>query len=282
MIVDAHTHVWPRWPYQPPVPDDETRGSYENLLFSMDAAGVDRALVVNARITRSEDNNDYGARAVREHPDRFFHVVDLDGRWGPDYHQPGAADRLRALVDAYRPTGVSHYLAQENDGWLLSAEGAAFFRVAAENSLLVNFAAPPVWLSDIRRVAAEFPTVPILINHLGVVGLHPGGGEQALNLLLDSDDLPNLAVKVSGFYYGSDRPWDFPYPERMPVVRAFYDSWGPERMVWASDWPSVLPNMSYRQSLEVVREYANFLSPSDLEQVLGGTMVRLLTSIGRM
>lgn len=282
MIIDSHTHVWPRWPYEPPVPDDETRGSYDNLLFSMDAAGVDRALIVNARITRSEDNNDYGARAVREHSDRFFHIVDLDGRWGPDYHQPGAAARLRQLVDSYKPAGVSHYLAQENDGWLLSAEGTAFFEVAAENQMLVNFAAPPVWMADIRTVAARFASVPILVNHLGVVGLHPAGLDHALALVLDTEDLPNLAVKVSGFYYGTQRPWDFPYAERMAVVRAFYDTWGPGRMVWASDWPSVLPNMSYRQSLEVVREYANFLSASELELVLGGTMARLLTSIGRM
>jgi hypothetical protein len=31
-----------------------------------------------------------------------------------------------------------------------------------------------------------------------------------------------------------------------------------------------------------VREYANFLSPAELELVLGGNMARLLTSIGRM
>ncbi|HEX4443969.1 MAG TPA: amidohydrolase family protein [Galbitalea sp.] len=282
MIVDAHTHVWPRWPYEPPVPDDETRGSYENLLFQLDAAGVDRAVLVNARITRSEDNNDYGARAVREHPDRFFHVVDLDGRWGPDYHQPGAAGRLRALVDTYRPVGVSHYLAAQNDGWLRSPEGTAFFEVAAEHSLLVNFAAPPVWMPDLREVARSFPTVPLLVNHLGVVGLHPAGIDEALELVLDGGDLPNLLVKVSGYYYGAERPWDFPYADRMQIVRAFYESWGPARMIWASDWPSVLPHMSYRQSLEILREHADFLDPSDLDLILGDTLADILTARGRM
>lgn len=282
MIIDAHTHVWPRWPYEPVVPDDESRGSYENLLFQLDAAGVDRALVVNARITRSDDNNDYGAAAVAAHPDRFFHVVDIDGRWGPDYHRPGAAGRLRELVERFRPTGVSHYLAQQNDGWLLSAEGTAFFEVAAESSLVVNFAAPPVWMADLRAVARAFPSVPILVNHLGVVGLHPGGLEEAMELVLDHDDLPNLLVKVSGFYYGAERPWDYPYTERMDVVRAFYDSWGPARMIWASDWPSVLPNMSYRQSIEVVREHASFISPAELDLILGDNLAGILAERGRM
>jgi L-fuconolactonase len=282
VIIDAHTHIWPRWPYEPPVPDDESRGSFDNLLFQLDAAGVDRALVVNARITRSEDNNEYGARAVREHPDRFFHVVDLDGRWGRDYHQPGAADRLRALVEQFRPAGVSHYLAQQNDGWLVSREGTAFFEVAADNSLLVNFAAPPVWMADLRAVARAFPTVPLLVNHLGVVGLHPAGLEEALDLVLDREDLPNLLVKVSGYYYGSDKPWEYPYPDRLEVVRAFYDNWGPARMIWASDWPSVLPNMSYRQSIEILREHAGFLSSVDLDLILGDTLAGILSQRERL
>jgi L-fuconolactonase len=282
VIIDAHTHVWPRWPYEPRVPDDETRGSFESLLFQLDAAGIDRALLVNARITRSEDNNNYGARAVAEHPDRFFQIVDIDGRWGPDYHRPGAADRLSVLVAEFHPVGVSHYLAAENDGWLLSAEATAFFELVAAESLVVNFAAPTVWMPDIRTVARAFPTVPILINHLGVVGLHPGGVEEALALVLDAEELPNLLVKVSGYYYGSDRPWDYPYAARLPIVRAFYDSWGPRRMIWASDWPSVLPNMSYRQSLEVLREHADFVSSDELDLILGDNLSGLLSERGRM
>ena len=38
MILDSHTHAWPRWPYQPPVPDDESRGKVEQLLHEMDFA----------------------------------------------------------------------------------------------------------------------------------------------------------------------------------------------------------------------------------------------------
>ncbi|MBB5790111.1 amidohydrolase family protein [Jiangella mangrovi] len=276
MIIDSHTHVWPRWPYEPRVPDDTGRGSYQNLLFQMDQHGVDQALLVNARIERADDNNDYGAEAVRAHPDRFHHIVDVDSRWGADYHRSGAADRLRKLVDTYQPAGVSHYLRPENDGWLLSDEGRAFFAVAAAHRLTVSLAAPPVWLDDLRDVARRFPEVPLLVNHLAVVMLHPGGIEDGLRLALDSEDLPNLLVKVSGYYYGSDRPWDYPYTERLRIVRAFHETWGPRRMVWASDHPSLLAHVSYRQSLEVLREHAGFLPADDLALILGGNLAALL------
>jgi L-fuconolactonase len=106
--------------------------------------------------------------------------------------------------------------------------------------------------------------------------MQPGDGRAALGLEIDHEDLPNLLVKVSGYYYGHPRPWDYPYPGPMEIVRAFYEHWGPKRMVWASDFPSVLRHMSYRQSLEILREHAPFIAPGDLPDVLGGTLQRFL------
>ncbi len=220
------------------MPDADSRGSYQNLLFQLEQNGVDQALVVNARIDRAEDNNEYGAEAVAAYPGRLHHVIDIDSRWGPDYHRPGAVDRLRALTDRFDPAGISHYLAPEVDEWFDSADGTAFFDLVSERRMLVSFAAPSVWLDKVRALAKRYPDIPFLINHLGVVTLHPGGVDEGLRLVLDHDDIPNLLVKVSGYYYGHDRPWDYPYLDRLHIVRAFYDSWGPGRMVWASDWPS--------------------------------------------
>ncbi len=47
-------------------------------------------------------------------------------------------------------------------------------------------------------------------------------------------------------------------------------------MVWGSDYPACTPHISYRQSLEVLREHAGFIAPADLPLVLGGTMSALL------
>ena len=46
MIIDSHSHAWPRWPYQPPVPDGDSRGRIEQLLHEMDRHGVDQAVLV--------------------------------------------------------------------------------------------------------------------------------------------------------------------------------------------------------------------------------------------
>ena len=273
---DAHAHVWPRWPYQPPVPDDATRGSVEHLLFEMDQNGVGRALVVAAGIDRNPDNNEYVAAAVRAHPDRLVHAADVDCRWTPDYHRPGAADRLRAAVERYGVRVVTHYLAKENDGWLVSDEGRAFFRTAASLGLVLSVAAPPPWHEDLRVVARENPAVPIVVHHLANVLNWPGGVDEGLRLVLPGRDLPNLFVKASGWYYASDEPWEYPHTARLEVARAFHDEWGPHRLVWASDHPVHRRALTYRQTLEIVRRHCTFIDPADLPGVLGGNLAALL------
>jgi predicted TIM-barrel fold metal-dependent hydrolase len=275
-VVDGHTHVWATWPYRPGVPDPQTRGSAENLLLEMDAAGVDHAVVVSAEIDGAAGNNDHGAAVVAQHPGRLSQLVDVDSHFGPDYHSPGSADRLRAVVERYAPAGVSHYLAAEDDGWLGSGEGDAFLAAAEETGVVVNLAARPVWGPAIREAARHHPGVTILLNHLGTVMLHPGGLEEALGLVVDDEDLPNLVVKVSGWAYGTDRPWDYPYADRLAVVRRFHEAWGPDRLAWGSDWPSLLPHHSYRQGRQLLAEHAAFLTPDDLDKVMGGTLARVL------
>jgi L-fuconolactonase len=144
LVVDAHTHLWARWPYEPQVPDPRTRGGVDNLLLELDGAGVDHAVVVAAEIPGAESNNDDVAAMVAAHPGRLSMLVDIDSTFGSDYHRPGAADRLRAVVDRYAPQGVSHYLGLEDDGWLESGEGESFLAVAEAAGLVLNVAARPV------------------------------------------------------------------------------------------------------------------------------------------
>jgi len=275
-VVDGHTHVWATWPYQPGVPDPQTRGSVENLLHELDANGVDHALVVSAEIPGAEGNNDHGAEVVARYPRRLSQLVDLDSHFGPSYHVPGSAERLRAVVDRYAPVGVSHYLAGADDGWLASAEGDRFLATAEELGVVVNLAARPVWGPAVRSAARRHPGTTLVVNHLFTVMLHPAGLDEALSLVLDDEDLPNLVVKVSGWAYGTDTPWDYPYADRLAVVRRFHEAWGPDRMAWGSDWPSLLPHHSYAQGRRLLEEHAGFLSADDLGKVMGGTLSRAL------
>lgn len=118
MIVDSHCHAWRRWPYEPAVPDPDSRGRVEQLLYEMDFHGVDQAVLVCAQIGGNDDNVEYALEAAAQHPDRLHAFPDFDCEWSSDYHRPGAPDRLRALLERAPVRGVTHYVRAENDGWL--------------------------------------------------------------------------------------------------------------------------------------------------------------------
>jgi len=276
-ILDSHCHAWRRWPYQPPVPDEESRGTIEQLLYEMDGNGVSQALVVCAAIDLNPDNLAYVASAREQHPGRLHVVADLDCTWSTTYHAPGSADRLRALDDRHELAGFTHYFRELNDGWLLSDEAEALFAVAGERRLVASLAVGPSWQADLRQIARRHPDVPVLCHHLG--DLRPGdaGG---LDEVLASAAVPNIYVKASGFHYASARGWDAPWPDALEMLGRIYDAYGPSRLCWGSDFPASKRFCTFRQSLEAVRSHCPFLTPDDLRQVLGGTLRAVLTGAG--
>lgn len=278
-IIDAHCHAWRRWPYQPPVPDPESRGVVEQLVFEMDAAGVDQAAIVCARIEHNPDNNEYVAECVRRYPDRLHQLADVDCSWTDTYHTAGAAERLAAAADHYPLAGFTHYVRRDDDGaWFLSEEGLAFFQVAAEQRLIASLALPAHLQPVLRQVAERFATVPFLVHHMGGPKAAEPAPHEVFKDILASARVPNVYIKLSGFHYAASAAWEYPYAECTWLVRGLYEHFGPDRLCWGSDYPVVRRAMTYLQALEAVRTHCAGLIPrDDMERVLGGNLHRLLT-----
>ena len=115
-IFDSHCHAWRRWPYAP-VPDEESRGSVEQLLYEMDQHSVAQALIVCAAIDKNPDNVQYVAAARDSHPGPDVPCG------GPRLHvELRPTIRLAVPADSASSTtssgssGFAHYTTDENDG----------------------------------------------------------------------------------------------------------------------------------------------------------------------
>ena len=80
-------------------------------------------------------------------------------------------------------------------------------------------------------------------------------------------------VKVSAFYaLGDKQP---PYEDLGPLIHQVVDSFGAERLMWASDCPyQVACHHTYKDSVSLISERLDFLSDSDRDQILRGTAER--------
>jgi len=284
VIFDSHCHAWRAWPYDAAVPDPEHRGSVESLVYEMDRHGIERAMVVCARIGddigpawSNEDNNSYVDAAVRRFPDRLSMVADVDCSWRPEYHTAGAAARLQEAIDRFDLVGFTHYVRLPADGWFDSDEGRAFFDVAAANNLIASIAASPAWQPALHRLAQRYPSMPILLHHQGELRLASPDFAADLEAVLAGAAFPNISIKASGFHYLTEPSWDYPYHRaRTDVLTPLLAAFGPARLLWGSDFPAARWHLTYTQSLEAFRSLSPLAGHPDLDLVLGGNLTELV------
>jgi L-fuconolactonase len=285
LLADSHCHAWRMWPYDTSAPDPEDRGSFESLLYEMDRNEIERASIVCARIGggaggagyENRDNNFYVSDFASRYPDRISAWVDVDSMWSQEHHTSGAASRLRVELDRHQAKGFTHYVNEVNDGWLVSEEGLEFFALAAKSQVVASLSISAGWLEDLQIVASTFPTLPILIHHMSIPrkDVH-GYNTEDVSRLLACAKQPNIGVKISGFNYNSRFKWDYPFTDSRGLFEEIYKAFGADRLYWGSDFPASRDSLTYSQSLEVVRQFSDFLSQQDLSLILGDNLNRLL------
>lgn len=277
MIVDAHCHAWPRWPYpvDPGTPriDVDRHGAVDRLRAEMSSAGVGQAMIVCADIGEpAADDNAYVAAAAAMHPTVLTYVADVDSRWSATYHDAHMDRRIRALPEDPRLVGITHYLADAVDDWWTSPAASRMAEALAERGLLLSLHAPAAWHAAVGTWASEHPHVPVLLHHLGLAR-----EEREISVLLSLASVPNVCVKASGFAYTA--PGEGPeFASSGRRLTRIVEAFGPDRVLWGSDFPvSPERGIDYARSLELVVSALAGFGEGARDAVLGDTASALLS-----
>jgi L-fuconolactonase len=264
VIVDTHVHVacaeTLRYPRSPRGVGsdwwrDDDRGA-ASLLAALDAAQVDRAVVVQAVGPYGYDCR-CAMDAVAEHPDRLALVVAVD----PD--SPSPAGALEELAAEGQVAGVRVFcVGGGHPAWLEDGRAAAVWDVAGAMGITV---VPTVWprhLQSVRALAASRPSVPVALDHAGFPDLPLADDAPVLTLA----DLPSVHLKVSSHVLEG-------VPDPAALVDRLCSVFGADRLCWGSDYPQT--SSRYEELVALGRAAAAGLAPADREAFLGGTATRL-------
>ncbi len=127
----------------------------------------------------------------------------------------------------------------------------------------------PDGLWTVAKLCERFPHTPVVIDHLGQVGIAGPILEPEVQAICALARYPGVKLKVSAFYaLGAKRP---PHEELVPLIRRVYDAFGPQRLMWGSDCPFQLAQETYEDSISLVRDRVDFLSLEDKEWLLRKT-----------
>lgn len=264
-ITDAQAHVY--LADRPDRPWPEGGAAYahstsdytpEMLIEDLEAGGVDRVVLVPPSF--EGDYNDLALQAAIDHPERFA----VMGRIVLD--DPAS----RAIVPTWRerPGALGFRLTfsqPRHRAWLTDGTADWFFAAAeAAGTPIMVFA--PGSMPEVGMIAERHPELRIVLDHLCIdTKLRDGAIDGPIEAALQLARFPNVAVKASSLPSVVTEP--YPFPSLAPRIRRIVDTYGPERTFWGSDLTR-LP-CTYRQAVTHFTETLDFLSPQDLEWVMG-------------
>jgi L-fuconolactonase len=112
-------------------------------------------------------------------------------------------------------------------------------------------------------IAEGFPALRVAIDHVGT-GRGPASPCAA--------QYGNVFAKISGLI--TDAPTGWKAAEFQPAVQAALAAFGPERVMYGSDWPSYLPVGTWKEALAAFTQAIGPQTLETREQLLGGTARR--------
>jgi L-fuconolactonase len=292
-ILDAHHHLWDLSRREQPwlATHEELAPLRRNftaadMLPLAEAAGVTATIVIQTVTEPGETREMLALAAAGPLVTAVVGWVDLSA--------PDVADALAglmALPDGAFLAGNRHPVLFEPDpDWLTRPEILRGLAAVAAAGLTYDFVVRPEQLPAAVQAATALPGLPFVLDHFGNVDVAAPVDEAWERSFRQLAALPNTTCKLSGILSapppsqasGTGQPHETARPGGGPDVshlRPYYeiamDSFGPERMMFGSDWPVSSLGASYGDVVGAALALTKDLGPADCGAIFGATARRV-------
>lgn len=270
MRIDAHQHFWAL-----------ARGDYgwltedlvaiyrdflpKDLSPMLDAAGIDGTVLVQAAPTVAEtefmlslaDKNPFIKGVVGWVDfENAASIADIDC-----YMQHSVFVGLRPLIQNIADTN-----------WMLCDDLTPVIEALIARDLTFDALTLPRHLPNLLKLLARHPEMRVVIDHGSKPLIRDGvtdGWAQDISALANST---NAYCKMSGLVTEAKPDWSI--DDLRPYVDHLLNTFGPDRLLWGSDWPVLNLTGDYARWVEVTDQLLSDLSDADRSAILGGNATR--------
>lgn len=268
--IDAHQHFWLLsrgdygWltPALGPIHRDFLPEDLEPLIRS---AGVSGTVLVQAAPTEAETH--FMLSLARDHA--FIEAV---VGW-VDFEAADAPARIASLAADPKLRGLRPMIQDlPDDDWMLRPDLDAAFRALIRHGLVFDALVLPRHLASLSALLARYPGMRTIIDHCAKPAIAAGdiaGWARDMRRLAAETD---AFCKLSGLVTEAGAGWSVE-PLR-PCVDLVLEHFGPDRLIWGSDWPVCLLAADYASWLEATDVLLRGCTDGERDAILGGNAIR--------
>ncbi len=268
--VDAHQHFWnPARGDYGWMPMDNATLARTYFPADLDAARaahrIDHTVLVQAAPTVEETEYMLGLA------DATPHIAGVVG-W-VDFERPEHRAHLERLAKHPKFKGVRPMIQDiPDDDWMLRDDVQWAYGALAELGLTFDALGFPRHLANFHQILTRYPQMKTVVDHCMKPQIRDHSDE---NFRFWADGMKKIAddtdayCKLSGIVTETDGDWTVealrPYAEHVLTV------FGPDRVMWGSDWPVVRLVCEYDAWREAAEALTAGLSGAERARVFGGT-----------
>ena len=243
-IVDTHCHAGLH-KYEP----------VEALLFHMERSGVDKAVLIQYM---GNTDNTYLVECLKAHPEQLAAAMIVEPTDDGERMRSWAAQGLGGIRLA-------------PDSRAQAPDPLAQWRTATELGLVVSTLGSPETLLSMEflEVLDTFPDLQIVVEHLAGANQAAQPPYREYEQVFALASHPNLSIKLPGFGEFCELP--HPFAQVPTLARMALEAFGPQRVMWGSDYPPVSSREGYDNALNFPMDYFSDLTQEDREWIFGRT-----------
>jgi len=268
--IDAHHHVWDLalrdQPWTASLPQLRRSFGMDELRPSLAEHGIDATILVQT------------VPVAQETPE-LLQLAYLDPNVAGvvgwiELSAPDAPDRLKELSALPGSlVGIRHGVQDEPDPrWLCRSQVRRGLTAVGAAGLSFDLLIRPAQLDAAIETVRALPELRFVLDHAAKPLIAQGILEPWRDQVRHLAALPNVAVKLSGLVTEAGPNWTIEMLS--PYTDVLLDSFGPQRIMFGSDWPVCLLAGTYGDVVDAAADLTAKLLPDETADVFGGTATR--------
>lgn len=270
-MIDAHHHLWRIGRHDTSWLDEPRHAPIRRDFDLSDLRAVSEPLGITQTVLVQSLNS--VAETVDLLTEPVAGVVGWVDLTGPDV--AGELARLRERPGGHRLVGIRHLVQSEPDpGWLARPDVLHGLGAVAEAGLAYDLLTFPHQLPAALRAVVDVPELTFVLDHLSKPPIRSGEREPWETRIRALAARDNVVCKLSGMVTEAD--WtQWTVAELRPYADVVLEAFGPDRVLFGSDWPVCTLAASYARVVEAAQELTAALTAAERDAIFGGTARRV-------